>query len=155
MRSCFAAFFCAVMLLSPCAFALQGNSWRAVDLPSRPVAISATGSILWACGADEMIAESIDGGQSWNVKHRSKNGSVLLTIGFADDENGFAAGTGGKLLLTQDGGATWKPVHTDGNIIYNASFSDERNGMIQTPSAIEFTHDGGATWSEVSFLKSE
>lgn len=154
MRSCFAAFFCVVVLLSPCVFALQSNSWRAADLPSRPVAISSAGSVLWACGADELIAESKDGGQSWNVKHRNENGSVLLTIGFADDENGFAAGTGGKLLLTQDGGATWAPVHTDGNTIYNASFSDGHNGMIQTPSAIEYTHDGGATWNEVSFLKS-
>lgn len=129
--------------------------WRSAELPFKPMDIVSNRDTLWVCGAGEMVAESKDGGESWHVRHSNENGSVLLTIGFANDLNGFAAGTDGALLLTGDGGATWTSVHTDGHTIYNASFSDERNGMIQTPSAVELTHDGGATWSQVSFLRTE
>jgi photosystem II stability/assembly factor-like uncharacterized protein len=131
------------------------TSWRSVELPSHPTSVISSAKLLWVCGADELIADSNDNGRTWQVKHRNSDGSVLLSIGFANDQIGFAAGTDGTLLLTRNGGAMWTSVHTDDDAIYNVSFADEHNGMIQTRWVVKLTHDGGATWSEVSFLRTE
>lgn len=138
----------------PQAVAPKG-AWQTVSFTSKVVNVTAVRDRFWVCGGNEMIAMSEDGGHSWQVKHMVENGLVLLTLGFAGPRFGFAAGTGGVLLVTSDGGSTWTQLRTNAGIIYNASFADERNGLIQTPSEVEFTHDGGASWHEVSLLNSE
>jgi hypothetical protein len=57
---------------------------------------------LWVCGADELVASSDDGGKTWHVVHSSPVGSVLLTIGFANEKFGYAAGSGGPTNVLQN-----------------------------------------------------
>jgi hypothetical protein len=105
--------------------------------------------VFWACGAEELIASSVDGGKTWGVQHSARGGGILLNIGFASDLFGYAAGTGGTLLFTNDGGKTWDRMKTPAQVIYQVSFSDEKHGLIQTTRAIYTTSDGGATWGAV------
>jgi Photosynthesis system II assembly factor YCF48 len=125
------------------------SEWDTVELPSRPMNIAENKGVLWVCGADELIANSTDGGKTWSVVHSVKNGGVLLTIGFADERFGYAAGTNGALLFTNDKGKTWNRIRAPAQVTYEASFSDEMHGLIQTPKAIYMTSDGGATWAAV------
>jgi hypothetical protein len=104
--------------------------------------------VLWVCGADEYIGKSADGGKTWTTSHMVKGGDVLLTIGFASDQFGYATGTGG-LIVTKDGGATWSPMPSPGRLIYQAAFADENHGLIQIPHAVDVTSDGGTTWKPV------
>jgi Photosynthesis system II assembly factor YCF48 len=123
------------------------SKWDTVELPSRPLNITENKGVLWVCGAAELISESRDGGKTWSVQHFVKNGGVLLTIGFADERFGYAGGTSGALLLTDDGGKTWRRIQAPAQVTYEASFSDKMHGLIQTPKAIYKTSDGGASWA--------
>ncbi len=127
----------------------SNSEWRAIELTSRPTNIVENNGTLWVCGADELIASSLDGGKTWNVLHSVKDGGVLLTIAFANDTLGYAAGTSGALLLTNNGGKTWDRIKEPAQVIYAASFSDEKHGLIHTPRSVYTTSDGGTTWIPV------
>jgi hypothetical protein len=94
--------FVAVLLFN-CAPSLA-SEWRTVELPTRPQNIIENNGILWVCGAEELIAASDDAGKTWTAKHSAKNGGLLLSLGFANGQFGYAAGTGGAVLITKDGG---------------------------------------------------
>jgi hypothetical protein len=123
--------------------------WRPVVLPARALNIGENNGTLWVCGADELIAASLDGGNTWTVKHSEKNGGLLLSVGFANEEFGYAAGTGGKVLITRDGGNNWESLKVPSQVVYEAAFSDEKHGIIHTAQNIYTTIDGGATWVPV------
>jgi hypothetical protein len=126
------------------------SEWRSIELSSRPMNITENNGTLWVCGADELIANSTDGGKTWNVLHSSKNSGILLTIGFANERFGYAAGTSGVVVFTSDGGNTWDRVKAPAQVIYDLSFSDEKHGLIETPRTIYMTVDGGTTWAPVN-----
>jgi photosystem II stability/assembly factor-like uncharacterized protein len=127
----------------------SASEWRAVDLPARPMSIIENQGTLWVCGTDELIAASTDGGKTWTVKHSVKNGEILLTVGFANDQFGYAAGTSGAMIITKNGGNTWEQISAPAPVIYSVSFSDEKHGLIHTPRTVYTTGDGGATWIPV------
>ena len=128
----------------------SASEWGTVALQARPLDITANGDVLWLCGADELIANSTDGGKTWNVQHLVANGAVLLAIGAAGDQLLYAAGTGGSLLFTKDGGTSWTRMSVPASVIYAASFSDDQHGLIQTPHTIYRTSDGGVSWQPIT-----
>ena len=135
---------------------LPASEWKTVSLSGRPLGITENNGSIWVCGADELIAVSADGGKTWTTKHNLKNGGLLLSLGFADKEFGYAVGAGGTMLTTKDGGDTWNPLNVPSQTIYQASFSDQKHGIIQTPRTIYTTIDGGTTWNPVQInLSSE
>ena len=136
------------LLLIPLSAAASG--WSTIDLQARPLNITANGDVLWVCGADELIANSMDGGKTWNVRHLVKNGALLLAVGSAGGQTVYAAGTNGELIFSKDDGTTWMQMSTPSSIVYAAAFSDDRHGLIQTPHAIYQTSDGGASWKPVN-----
>jgi hypothetical protein len=54
-----AAFFLLDGSLSAAA-----SEWRAIELASRPINIVENNGVFWACGAEELIANSTDGGKT-------------------------------------------------------------------------------------------
>jgi hypothetical protein len=135
-------------------FGAPGKGWRPVSLPFRPIDVTSTANTLWVCGADEMIAKSEDGGQTWQVQHQNTDGEVLLHIGFVGEKIGYAAGTSGLLLWTKDDGETWTPSNAGSEAFLDVSFADDMHGIRHTHSAVEITSDGGATWTPIASLKS-
>jgi hypothetical protein len=127
-----------------------GAEWRNVDLPFRVLNVSSSGSSLWACGTDEAIAVSRDGGTTWHSKHRTANGGLLFNIAFANEKFGYAAGTGGLLLTSEDGGDTWATHSAGSSAILQVAFADALHGLIRTSGSLQYTADGGANWSAVS-----
>lgn len=142
-----------LMLNAICSLA---SGWRIVALPARALDIAENNGSLWVCGADELIAVSADGGINWTIKHHVANGKLLLNLGFADKQFGYAAGAGGAILVTTDSGDTWSPVNAPSQVVYQASFSDPKHGIIHTPRTIYTTIDSGTTWNPVQIdLSSE
>lgn len=125
------------------------SQWSHVELPARVMNITENDGVFWVCGANELIASSADGGKSWTAKRSEKNGDTLLRIGFANQDFGYAAGTGGRIFLTKDSGNTWNPIKAPAQVVYDAAFSDEKHGLIHTPRSVYTTNDGGASWNEV------
>jgi hypothetical protein len=136
-----------VFSFSACA---ASPAWTAVQLPFHAMSIVAVEDTFWICGTGESIAQSKDGGKTWEVKHSASPGNVLLDIGFIDAKRGYAAGTNGLLLWTGDGGETWTQLPAGSDSILQAAFGDEQTGLIHTRSAVEFTRDAGAHWQEVA-----
>lgn len=135
-----------LVLISQTAFA---SEWHTIVLPARPLNIIAVGDALWVCGADEMVAESTDGGKTWSVQHLAKGGAVFLAIGDAGGHALYAAGTGDALFFTRNAGKIWTRASVPETVVYAASFSDDQNGLIQTAHTIYRTSDGGKSWTGV------
>lgn len=127
----------------------SASEWHTVELPARALNIAENDGSLWVCGADELIAVSTDGGKTWAAQHNVRNGKLLLSVAFANKQFGYAADTGGAILVTNDGGDTWNPVSVPSQVVYEASFSDQKHGIIHTSREIYTTVDGGATWNPV------
>ena len=127
-----------------------GHGWQSPNLPFRVFGIASEVSSLWACGTNEGIAVSLDGGTHWRVKHETADGNLLIDMQFVNEKFGYAAGTGGLILATEDGGETWMPHYAGTSSILQASFSDPKHGLIRTSESLLFTVDGGANWSAVS-----
>lgn len=149
--------------------------WTEVSTPSPAVDITAVGNVFWVCGADEMIASSSDGGNTWQTKHHTSNGNILLHIAFVNEKVGHAAGKSGLLLSTTDGGKTWN-AHKAGDDVLEFSFADAKNGIALTgpegdinrfaqpiygnqagamDGKVELTHDGGDNWEGIPALSSD
>lgn len=77
-------------------------------------------------------------------------------IWFLDADRGWAVSSDGKVLKTDDGGASWQPqFHTPGVWLRCVAFSDERTGWVGTtdPATRLFrTRDGGQNWEPVGGL---
>jgi photosystem II stability/assembly factor-like uncharacterized protein len=144
------------------------KTWREQTVPFRAVNITALGNVFWICGADEMIASSIDGGNTWELRHEKRDGAVLLNIAFVNDKIGHAAGRGGLVLSTSNSGRTWKEHHAP-DVVRTFSFADGKNGIafvggrLQKPpfggvtfedGTVVLTHDGGDHWNQVTALSS-
>ena len=148
------------------------NVWKIVNLPSRPVNITAEGTTIWVCGVDETIASSKDGGATWQTTHQSPDGEVVFVIAFVNDRVGHAAGTGGLLLSTDDGGQTWKrhiapgavrafsfANATDGIAVISDGSSHRRpasfDQVAPMDGVVKITHDGGDHWDDIVAVNSE
>ncbi len=104
---------------------------------------------MWAAGGGESIAVSSDAGEHWQYKHKDPKGALLLELRFVDRKFGYAAGTGGTVLFTEDGGETWTTQKLTDEAILQASFGDPQHGVIRTTSALLSTVNGGQTWQPV------
>src|ERR1700753_3512871 len=83
------------------------GAWNVRDPGFRALAVASSSRGLWAAGPSEFIALSTDEGLHWTTKHSLSGGGTLLNIAFPNAKFGFATGTGGAVLTTQDGGDTW------------------------------------------------
>jgi len=86
----------------------------------------------------------------WQVKHQAADGGLLLNVGFANEKLGYASGTGGLVLITEDAGETWSQKPAGTSTVLQISFADLQHGLIRTPASLMFTADGGGSWSAVS-----
>ena len=126
------------------------SDWHTYDVSFRVLNIVSTRHLLWICGTDESIAVSSDNGAHWQVKHQVVGGGLLLNIAFEDSKFGYAAGTGGLILTTVDGGESWVPLTGIRESILQVSFADLQHGLVRTPPSLLFTIDGGLHWAAVS-----
>ena len=82
------------------------------------------------------------------------NDAVLTRVRFVDPQHGWAVGYDGTVLVTDDGGATWRLSQFDaawGKSWYDVLFFDPSNGLLAGANgALKRTDDGGKTWTDVT-----
>lgn len=143
---------CTAFAMTSASAAADGNAgseWRISNLLFHALNITSDGSSFWICGTDEAIAVSPDSGVHWILKHHTPDGNTLLNIKFVNSKFGYAAGAGGALLITEDGGQNWTARSAGKNAILQISFSDAQHGLIRTRRSLLFTSDGGNQWSPI------
>jgi photosystem II stability/assembly factor-like uncharacterized protein len=98
-------------------------------------------------------------------KQNSGTLAWLQAVQFLDGQTGFAAGSNGTLLATNDGGGRWTKIPIPGkDMIRDVHFVDRSNGWMlcdrgkfrsgANPSYLLRTADGGKTWTAVEFKNS-
>lgn len=126
---------------------LQGGSggWSASKLPEMALGIVAHQGELWVVGANEMVAESKDGGQTWKLRHRNRGGEMLFSLSFATDKVVYAMGSGGVLLESGNGGHSWQSDKQSYSI-RRIAFVDANHGFALAHDLLLATEDAGRTW---------
>lgn len=120
----------------------------------------------WAVGTSALLATS-DGGRSWtslpepcglidsvhfvtpSLGYAVAGGSAVALDAGTPVAVGASAGasSGGRLLVTKDGGRTWNAVTGAPAQAQSACFSSSSAGFLGTPGRVWRTTDGGARWS--------
>jgi photosystem II stability/assembly factor-like uncharacterized protein len=113
-----------------------GTTWslvtNIVPAPRAICGLDAVGSsTVYGCGAyfgPAFIIKSTDSGATWQYINMSAYADALVEIHFLDENVGYASGqdeTGGVVLKTFDGGATWTEV-------FNSNVQGEYVWKLQT-----------------------
>lgn len=148
-----------------------GATWRTEYAgPARLYQVDFTdASHGWAVGVRELLATS-DGGRTWVP--RPEPCGLIDSVHFVTPLLGYAVsgapevrlgagppvatGTGaqgsgpvagGRLLVTRDGGRTWRPVPGAPARVQSACFTSPSDGYAGTAGQVWRTADGGARWS--------
>jgi photosystem II stability/assembly factor-like uncharacterized protein len=135
------------------AFAASGTS------------ITARGRELWigtGGGPIARVFHSPDGGDSWHAFETPAKGGTskgVFGLAFGDGEAGVAVGgdyqqrnvSFENLLLTSDGGRTWRTASSDGlaGIQYGVAFAGGSAFVSTGPPGSAFSRDGGASWTRL------
>lgn len=111
----------------------------------------------WLVGTQGKILRTVNGGQTWTAQTSGLGTSAtLLSVSFADGNNGWAAG-GTDLLHTTDGGQTWSPQSTPEDATYRAvqAMSTSVAWLVGSRSVtdnyVAQTTDGGDSWLRENF----
>jgi photosystem II stability/assembly factor-like uncharacterized protein len=103
---------------------------------------------MWLAGRDGLW-RSIDGAESW--QHVLKTEFPMMTIGFAANGHGWAAGYPNRLMKSSDGGISWldtTTTFTDASL--NAvCFPAMGTGIAVSVAGIFRSTDGGLQWGSV------
>jgi photosystem II stability/assembly factor-like uncharacterized protein len=91
-----------------------GATWLAPPFPLPTAAaqidfraLAVWGDHLWMAGAPGSVAlHSVDGGRTWEVQATGAF-SPIIAITFVNATHGWAVGSLGAIVATQDGGRTW------------------------------------------------
>jgi photosystem II stability/assembly factor-like uncharacterized protein len=62
--------------------------------------------------ATAVLVITADGGRTWKTVHRGENPGAWADLGFTSSRQGVVISRGkiGRLLMTFDGGQTWRPI---------------------------------------------
>ncbi|HEX8558370.1 MAG TPA: YCF48-related protein [Pyrinomonadaceae bacterium] len=109
----------------------------------RRAALVSCAAVLLAACAGAARAQ----GEGWRGGRRGVAGKDLNAVFFADSKRGWAAGDGGVVLRTRDGGQNWQrqPVAT-AETFNDVFFRNDDDGYLLSASQIFTTEDGGQTW---------
>ncbi len=127
----------------------QAPGWQTSNPGFHPLAIASSKDAFWVCGPDESIASSSDG-KAWTLHHHASGaGAMLFGIEFFSARFGYAYGTAGTVLFTNDGGDTWEARQLGNDTILLASFADPTHGLLRTASSL-FYLDGDASPHQIA-----
>lgn len=131
-----------------------GKSWEAMALPTEKSLLSCyfkenTGAIV---GDGLEIFYTKNNGKKWkqaNCNNCTETNAYLIDIDFVNERTGFAAGSEGVLLRTDNSGKDWYPVESSSfDVFYDVDFID--NGQIGflcgAKGKLFKTTNGGESW---------
>lgn len=111
------------------------------------------GSRIVAVGAYGYVILSDDGGASYRQADKVPVDTTLTSVSFADAEQGWAAGHGGVILHTADGGKSWALQRSDTSVdqpLFSIWFANANEGWAAGLwSLLLHTRDGGKSWQQV------
>ena len=138
-----------------------GRTWARQRVPTRRLLLGAHFQDArrgWLAGAGSTLLRTSDGGATWTPGHVAPQppatvpqwpGVRFNAVAFVGAGRGWAAGSGGSVYATSDGGRTWAAQSTGTEAdLYDVKFLDEREGWAAgAAGTLIHTTDGGRTWA--------
>jgi len=159
----------AALAITGCAPPKPPPHWQAFEVPTDAdftglwFADSLNGWLAgsgWAIDGG-IVGRTRDGGRTWRFESGivpgGDRGAGLGRIQFRDSLRGWATAAEGQLMLTADGGETWRPVHLpgiSGGSANDLQFRDDGEGWV-AGTQIAHSEDGGETWRTLFRSESE
>jgi photosystem II stability/assembly factor-like uncharacterized protein len=105
----------------------------------------------WILKGDSVLYTENDGltwkSQVWPLVN-------MKAFSFKDIHTGYAVGNEGKLLLTSDGGKTWRKIESGTMENFNdIEFINNNGWIVGTLGGILITNDGGKNWKYLNLLE--
>ncbi|MCL4474058.1 MAG: Ig-like domain-containing protein [Actinobacteria bacterium] len=120
-------------------------------------ALLAASLLLLVIAAPASSSGFVTGDGAWQWTNPSPQGNPMKSVSFVNAGTGWAAGVGGTILKTTDGGATWATqvpasscagIVTSGCNLNSISFLNATNGLaVGDYGTIWKTVDGGGSWT--------
>ncbi len=121
---------------------------------------SAVGDIVWFGTNKGRVYKSIDNGHNWTVSAIAGWGAKYVQPFFRDELNGICQDKSqtstGAIVKTTDGGATWTPVVTTGQVFTNdmAYIPGSASTWVTTGAAtgltgVTYSFNDGVAWSDM------
>ena len=104
-------------------------------------------ALMILCGTLVCLSCSQDTVQFEWRQLESGTGEHLYGIHFIDTKHGWAVGTGGTVLSTIDGGASWKSTAISKDALTQVNFATPNNGWTVGIGQVHYTGSGGASWN--------
>lgn len=109
--------------------------------------------VVWGAGSYGKVVRSEDRGRSWAVQP-TPGDAHLQAISAWDAERAVAVGNHGIVIVTADGGATWREVEVPRSEVANKlvqvrTYPDGVAWAVGEVGAVLRTRDYGATWQRV------
>ena len=127
-----------------------GETWSAaVDVEDAGgiEVVYANKNTLFSVGADERIAQSVDGGNTWEQIYSGFIQNYFVGVFFRDRENGVVAGEDGLLMTTHDGGQTWSEFSTGYHHFFGLNYVYDQLLAAGTDLDVYISNDNGDNWS--------
>jgi photosystem II stability/assembly factor-like uncharacterized protein len=117
--------------------------------------VRATDGSLWMGRDSAFVMRSTDGGGQWDEFLLPGGNANVLSLHAFSASRAVAGTRDGRILSTDDGGATWTVRVNEINASFgNLRFADERNGLAVTGdpdrkdlAIVYASSDGGASWN--------
>jgi photosystem II stability/assembly factor-like uncharacterized protein len=149
-RKGFVVGLCGIGLLGSAAIA-NAAGWVALTSPvsGDMYGMDCAGGDCIQVGANGAVIRSSDY-VTWTVGSSGVS-TTLLNVDMQSDTTAIAVGTGGTIIKTTDGGATWSSITgITTEDIYGVSYASATVAYLAAQDGHVFkTTDGGATWSDV------
>jgi ELWxxDGT repeat protein len=142
----------------------QGDTWYTVsgrlagqDFTEMPLVHFPTEDVGFLA-ADYQLSKTTDGGRTWKLAS-SDFYSDWYSLFFWDPLNGIATRDYGQVVITNDGGVTWRKITIDGTDTfydyYSVWFVDRQKGFMLYRGKLMKSVDGGEHWAPASSLQTE
>jgi len=99
-----------------------------------------------------VVAKTVDGGATWKVIFASTDVDTASAVVFTDENNGLVRLHDGRVLITADGGQSWRGATGTAEAVLK--FADPQVGWscaLQAAPSCSFTVDGGKSWTSQRF----
>lgn len=139
----------------------DGESWQVVLLGADWLAGVAfvdgrRGHVVGARGDRAVWLATADGGRTWTPGPEQATASFLRAIAFRDARFGVVVGDEGTLLVTEDGGATWRAQESGGGYLRGIEFGpDGTTWIVGGPGVLLRRTPGSVDWERLPFVAGE
>ena len=137
----------------------DGNQWRQAPAPVSAMLTRVTfvnDKVGYVGGHDAAILKTIDGGETWVLKHYQPSlEQAIYDLHFFDADNGIAVGAYDLFMRTRDGGDSWERIDSPvgQGELHHYSITALADGTLLIAgerSMLARSLDGGDTWERIA-----